>query len=276
MKNKYLIFDLDGTLLNKLHEINYSSIEALEEATNKGCNVAIATGRSYKLAIDEIKMAQVKNYSILCNGALIYDVKKSKIIRNAKPLKKELIKAFLDLVKKYDSGFLVYTETENYFYSNSKDARLAFKPYLEGSIDLTNLGMDRVEKFLESNDIFTLTQYSKNISSNDFMKEFEEFKTKKELCNMSSAIDGFVDIYPMGISKWSGFLKLQELMKIDINDVYYFGDSMNDLEMIQKIPNSVAMGNAVEQVKKHAKYKIGDNDTDAIAKFVYDILDNKV
>ena len=45
-----------------------------------------------------------------------------------------------------------------------------------------------------------------------------------------------------------------EIEKIDLENAYAFGDGENDIEMMDFIPNSVAMGNGSKRCKEHANY----------------------
>ena len=55
-------------------------------------------------------------------------------------------------------------------------------------------------------------------------------------------------------------------------EIAVFGDDVNDLEMIQAYPVSIAMGNAVEEVKAAAKHITLPNDEGGIAYALKDIL----
>lgn len=63
---------------------------------------------------------------------------------------------------------------------------------------------------------------------------------------------------PAGFSKATGIQFLTEYLQIDSSDCYAFGDSINDMEMLQYVPHSVAMGNAVEDVLQVAEYRTTD------------------
>ena len=49
------------------------------------------------------------------------------------------------------------------------------------------------------------------------------------------------------------------------DELAVFGDDLNDMEIISAYPCSVAMGNAVEEIKMAAKYVTLANDDDGIA-----------
>jgi hydroxymethylpyrimidine pyrophosphatase-like HAD family hydrolase len=51
-----------------------------------------------------------------------------------------------------------------------------------------------------------------------------------------------------------------------MEDVYAFGDGLNDIEMIKGVGTGVAMGNAVEELKRHADLVTADVADDGISK----------
>jgi hydroxymethylpyrimidine pyrophosphatase-like HAD family hydrolase len=64
--------------------------------------------------------------------------------------------------------------------------------------------------------------------------------------------------------KYKGILKAVELMQGNPDDVIVFGDGINDIKMFQQAPFSIAMGNAVEEVKALASYITTDSDDDGV------------
>ncbi|MBD4429603.1 HAD hydrolase family protein, partial [Xanthomonas citri pv. citri] len=57
-----------------------------------------------------------------------------------------------------------------------------------------------------------------------------------------------------------------------MENVVAFGDSFNDISMLEAAGTGVAMGNADDAVKARANIVIGDNTTDSIAQFIYSHL----
>ncbi|MCM1271571.1 MAG: HAD hydrolase family protein, partial [Ruminococcus flavefaciens] len=49
---------------------------------------------------------------------------------------------------------------------------------------------------------------------------------------------------PLGYSKATAIDIILKRLNIPIENAYAIGDSMNDLPMLQAVPNSIAMGNA--------------------------------
>ncbi len=62
-----------------------------------------------------------------------------------------------------------------------------------------------------------------------------------------------VDIIPRSVTKLESVLKAAEYLKIERENIIAFGDSDNDLEMIEGVGIGIAMGNANDKVKAKAK-----------------------
>ena len=68
------------------------------------------------------------------------------------------------------------------------------------------------------------------------------------------------------VSKASGVMKVLELLGMDPADAWCFGDSINDVEMMQVCGHAIAMGNAGSMVKDACDYVTDDSSHDGIAK----------
>ena len=62
------------------------------------------------------------------------------------------------------------------------------------------------------------------------------------------------DILPKDGSKARGIQRVQQIAQVPLENIYVFGDGLNDVEMLSYIPNSVAMGNGHPKAKEAAKY----------------------
>ena len=57
---------------------------------------------------------------------------------------------------------------------------------------------------------------------------------------------------------------LCEVKNIPIEDTISFGDNYNDIDMLEATGMGIAMGNAPEEVKKHADKITLDNDSEGL------------
>lgn len=82
-----------------------------------------------------------------------------------------------------------------------------------------------------------------------------------------------IDISPTGWSKGTAVRYLADELGLGIEEVATFGDSENDLSMIEAVPNSVAVSNASDEVLKAARWHIGASADDAVADALFQIAD---
>ena len=79
---------------------------------------------------------------------------------------------------------------------------------------------------------------------------------------------GCIEISKKGVNKAKGVEKILDLMGWNKNDVMIMGDGENDLEMLRNYPMSVAMGNALPEVKKASRYLTENNNDSGVAKAI--------
>ena len=80
-----------------------------------------------------------------------------------------------------------------------------------------------------------------------------------------------IDISPAGWNKGSATRYLADELGLTLDEVATFGDSENDLSMIEAVPNSVAVSNASEQIAQAARWHIGASADDAVADALFEI-----
>ena len=136
----------------------------------------------------------------------------------------------------------------------------------------------RLDEFSPNHfDIEDVPHYKANIWSTKSRTDLEALRL--QLCDISPELDfvfpsntgSFVDITPKGWNKGNAVGELARALGIRIDEVAVFGDSYNDLPMIEAAPNAVAMGNANDAVKAAARWGIGDSKDDAVADALFEI-----
>ena len=86
--------------------------------------------------------------------------------------------------------------------------------------------------------------------------------------DMACSADTFLEIFPKGVTKGTALSAVCDTMDIPLKDVIAFGDHELDIPLIETAGLGIAMGNAVEEVKKEADLVIGGNDEDGIAAYL--------
>lgn len=260
MNKKYIIsLDLDNTLLNSKGEISNKSKKILKELHDKGNIIVINTGRIFDTCYEVISELDYINYMVTDTGGLIYDIKNKNIIYKKK-FSKENIKSLINL---YDES-LEYVEfsDEHFYYKYSKKE---LKHYgLSRSID-------NINEFIKNNTVIHSTIKLVNQSNNykiiekinyDF-KNLHAFEMQSESGNTK-----WIEIVRKNVSKFNAIKCISKTEKISILNTISFGDSYNDLEMLEKSKYGVAMGNASDYIKGKASYTTKTCDEDGIELFL--------
>ena len=82
----------------------------------------------------------------------------------------------------------------------------------------------------------------------------------------------FAEVIVPGVSKASGLRKLAAKLGVPLENVMAIGDSNNDLPMLEAAGHSVAMGNALPEVKAACEFTVGNCEdggfAEAIERFV--------
>ena len=107
--SKLIAIDLDGTLLNSFGEISTKNKEKLVEAHEKGAEVVLASGRTTESILNFATELGICNYLISGNGAIVYDIKKQKILTN-KFMKKNRLLEVIKTCEESGIYYNIYTE----------------------------------------------------------------------------------------------------------------------------------------------------------------------
>lgn len=249
MTQKIIFFDIDGTLLDDQKELPVSTEQSIQRLKENGDIIAIATGRS-PFTFKKLRERLGISSFVSLNGQ--YVVHNNEVVYK-NPLNFPALKKLITVAEKRNHP-LVYVNT-NDWRSNVKRNTLVEE--VVGSLKVPH----KVT--------FEATPYSfnENYQALLFCEEEEEkyYSDRFDQFNFIRWHDYSVDILPKGGSKARGIERLINAAELKQENAYAFGDGLNDMEMLKYVPNSVAMGNALDQVKKAAKFVTKTVDDDGIS-----------
>ncbi|WP_404458884.1 Cof-type HAD-IIB family hydrolase [Oceanobacillus kapialis] len=251
MAEKHIIFfDIDGTLLNEEKEVPDSTKKAIADLKEAGHEVAIATGRAPFFFQSLREELGIDTY-VCFNGQ--YVVYKGEVIYQ-NPLKSDLLEdlAKESLANEHPIVFMGEEEMK----ANVPDHDVVKESLASLKIDMS---LEHDPTYNQGRDIF---------QSLLFCEEGEEkfYEEKYSAFNFVRWHPRSVDVVPAEGSKAVGIKKVTDLLDIPAENHVAFGDSLNDLEMLTEIPNSVAMGDGHPRAKQAAKYVTEAVNDDGILK----------
>ena len=246
MTIKAAFFDIDGTLFShKSNRVPPSTETAIKNLREKGIITSICTGR-HSAEVERLDLGSlVFDYVITLNGQMVRDGK-GKIIK-AFPFKDEDLKNIKELFDEKKTAIMAVEEDDLYLNIVTEAAIMANAAV---SIPLPRTGM------LSGKPIYQLICYG---SVEEIGQVTEKLNAKAVWWNEQS-----VDAIPLEGGKDRGIEALLETLGLRNDEIIVFGDGMNDVPMFALTPYSVAMGNAIDEVKTNAAYVTNDIDDDGI------------
>ncbi|MFD1414271.1 Cof-type HAD-IIB family hydrolase [Oceanobacillus jeddahense] len=245
-----IFFDIDGTLLTEEERtLPESAKKAIFKLKELGHEVAISTGRAKFLFEDLRKELGIDTY-ICYNGQ--YVVFRGEVIF-ANTLNKESLNKLTTFALNKNHP-VVYMNDKKMTTNVPND-----HPYIEESISTLKLGVfpTHEQDFEKYNEIYQGLLFNTEGEDEIYRETFSEF-------DFIRWHPKSLDILPKGISKAIGIKKLLEYLDFPAERQYAFGDALNDIEMLQLVPNGVAMGNALPEVKDVAAFVTKDVSDDGI------------
>lgn len=241
MNKKIIFFDVDGTLFSA--DIGYVT-EAVKDAVKKtreeGHLCFIASGRPYAFISDNIKEIGFDGY-VLANGA---NIKYQDKDLETRFLKYEDVK---ELVEKLNMKNIEYVlSSTDYSYIDKKQENL-LNLFKSVTVDMEKL----ISDFDEDEIMHKTTKievWAKDAEELEYAKSlYGKFMYEIHPDNHS------MEVYAKNVSKATGILDVLNLLHIDVQDSYCFGDGPNDVEMFETVGHPIAMGNALEIIKERAE-----------------------
>ena len=249
MQKKYMFFDIDGTLTTSERglqpTITQTTKETLIKLQKKGHFLAIATGRPYFM-MKEIAQ-EVGIYNIVCNGGNDVYINGECIM--SAPLEHQVALSIVHQCLEKEIAFCVSCEDNLVRYShNEAFAQVIKNEHFLGELHiLPDFAYDRVKEYKR---LFIEQSRVDEIDFHDMM-----------LGTMYGC--NYVIVEPE--DKYRGIRVIMDMLEAPQAEVVVFGDGNNDIRMFQEAPISIAMGNAITELKAIATFVTHRSDEDGIA-----------
>ena len=249
LARKLFFFDYDGTLaVPRTRTIPHSTRDALQTLRDEGHFIALATGRLQCNAVDYIDALGIDNivadggYSVTVDGKLVW----------MEPLALEPCR---ECLRRLEAAGIVWAVQLG-------NEMLRYTPFAD---------FDAI-----AGDYYVPTQVDPTLSIDGLDAIYKIYIPCKRADEAAFVASGVLDgvpwvrynddsVFVEPLSKAVGIKKMVDIIGGSYSDVVVFGDGKNDISMFLPEWTSIAMGNAVPQLKEHADYVTDDCDKDGIA-----------
>ena len=249
MSEKLIFLDIDGTLTVAGSNVPPdSALEAIRKVQAKGDKVFLSTGRNLAMLSPLLKygfdglVASAGGY-VTIGDRVIYD----------HPMTKEQTELSLDVLHR--NGVFCTIEARDATYGDDN-----LEEFLSGQAE-GNSEIERWRKALSENlGIRPMGEYDGSpiykvvimCLTADQLEEPKKYLEKDfqfaiQEVAAHSCLNG--ELINRAFDKGRGVLRICEELGVPVENTYGFGDSMNDLEMIQTVGTSVCMANGAKALK---------------------------
>ena len=278
LKDFLFISDLDGTLLLPDGSFPEESKKRLNRLISDGMQFTIATARNYDSAHPILKGLDIKFPVVLFNGVYLVDFHSGEILEHTEFIDKSVIDSMLDLAKINKIDPFIYTfgnQHQVYYRKATNTGSTAYLNSLKKDDRVRQVSEfvfqedENISGFLLIGTLENLNPIYNGLKENHFDQlnlYFAEDVSMKGYYWLQS--------FHQQANKGNMVEKLVERLNFPLSKTIVFGDYLNDLDLFRVARYSVAMENALPEVKESANKIIGHNSQGAVLDFLESIWEN--
>lgn len=258
MSIRAIAFDLDDTLLRSDATVSDYTADVLRRASEKGICILPASGRTRDSMWPTVRRIGCASAFISCNGAEVWDPQRQLLMQELLPV------SLAHEVARFAADRGVYCQTyavDRFFYTEENDwaANYAKASSLEGECvgDLTAFITKPVSKLLMMDEPDRVAR---------LLKEAQGLFAGRATLTCSKPY--FLECNPLKATKGNALRWCGQHFGFSADELLAFGDSLNDVSMLEAAGTGVAMQNAREDVKAMGFSLCGTNDEDGVARYI--------
>lgn len=251
---KFIVTDLDGTLLNSKKQMPNELGEVIQHLQEKGIIFVPASGRQYFNLLKQFSMMSGEFMYIAENGAMVVKDGKTIVLDCiASEEAKKIVVAVRNiptasaLVCCDDYAFAEDESKQEFVYS----AVTYYDHYKH---------VDNLLGYCDDKNICKVAVFD------EINAEDNVYHQLKQVSKANVILSGnqWVDVMKPGVNKGSAISHIQKLFHLKKEECMAFGDYLNDVEMMDMCGYSYAMENAHPDLKAHARFIAPSNDDNGV------------
>lgn len=267
------VTDMDGTLLNEHSKVSPVSAKIISDLSRQGALITVATARTPATVEPLLEDTYTSLPAIVMTGAAMWD-RNNRSYVNTHPFDGDADHQLLAVMRSEGIEPFVYTFFDGdpllHVFRNSplsdNDIRFMDERSVSG---LKEFHIDRpMPEGGHTMLLFAMGPRERIFAAADKIRALR-------ICSVSAFTDifgedtGILELFAPGVSKASAVQALKSQTGADRLIVY--GDNLNDLPMMAVADESVAVANALPEVKAAATRVIGPNTADAVVRDIMQV-----
>src|ERR1700692_3669661 len=268
MPVRLIALDIDGTLLDQRSQLPAINRNAVAEASARGIEIALVTGRRYDFATPIARQFPCPLTMIVNNGALVKSSSGETQFVNLLP--RGIAARVLD-------GAATFLEMASVCFNRPRENQVIYER-IDWEDPLRRGYFERNREFLAEMSPLRdcLTEDPIQVMFTGYAKQAREVETHLSQLPFASEYSlaitvydkrdfGLVDVIAAGCSKGATLAEWVRRRGWSRHDVMAIGDNLNDMEMLQYAGLPVVMGNSVPELKTLGWRETLSNDQGGVA-----------
>lgn len=247
---KLITIDVDGTLVSPLKRLSKKNIIEIDRARDMGVHIALASGRpfhSMERYIEKLGLMQEGHFSVCQNGSYIVDNGTKKWISGSFQTVQDLI--HLDELMEPFNVEVSAMDDVGFYTRHRKPSFYTKASALINKLSLTEVAYEDLPndthfgRFLVLGSSSSIKNVLKNIP-NELKDNYYAVQTAPFQ----------IEVMNKNANKGIAVRALAKNLGITADEIMSIGNEKNDIPMLEQTGFPVAMANAVDELKPHAKF----------------------
>ena len=268
---KVIAMDLDGTALNHQKQLTERTRAAIQNAAKSGIQIVVATGRTFSSLAPEVLAMPEITCAITSNGAVVNRIPDGAVLLHNYP-NPETVSEIAGMIQGEKIDTEVCTGGQAYIGQSYYDRVLEGKTNRDVQyVKTTRHPVPDIYQFLLEHRV-AIENINLNFKTLEEKQQWQQRFQKLPGVTPTSSFLFNVELGGATTSKAHALQALLDEWKMTSQQVMAFGDSENDLGMIQLAGIGVAMANGMEEVKQAADLLAESNEEDGVAKIIEQLI----
>lgn len=268
---KVIAMDLDGTALNHQKQLTERTRAAIQNVAKSGIQIVVATGRTFSSLAPEVLAMPEITCAITSNGAVVNQIPDGAVLLHNYP-NPETVSEIAGMIQKEKIDTEVCTGGQAYIGQSYYDRVLEGKTNRDVQyVKTTRHPVPDIYQFLLEHRV-AIENINLNFKTLEEKQQWQQRFQKLPGVTPTSSFLFNVELGGATTSKAHALQALLDEWQMTSQQVMAFGDSENDLGMIQMAGIGVAMANGMEEVKQAADLLAESNEEDGVAKIIEQLI----
>ena len=257
MSVKIILSDIDGTILTDDKKVPALTAKAIKAVVAKGLKFVLVSARMPEAIYPITDGIGLERMPVISYGGGFVLTEDEKVLYDIKMPLDDTKKILSEIDKRWEGVSVNYYAGRNW-YVRAVDANIQHEMNItQAKAEVADLNKLVDEKILPNKIMIICEPPTCEEMERELGKMFPAL-------NVVRSAPYLLEIMDKSVSKAVGIKILLSRYNFGVDDAIAFGDNYNDIEMLEYIPRSVAMGNAPDAIKKIAANVTDTNENSGI------------